>query len=117
MAAAEAHRPRREYWVGTSTVAAIVGQKFVPGMLDRYLGRTGYKSQQIEDEPRDPNAPDNLYEYVPGVDGTRGRFDSRSKRTSIEVSLSLNRIWFVLGAAALAAAGVTAMATQKVKSR
>jgi NAD(P)-dependent dehydrogenase (short-subunit alcohol dehydrogenase family) len=117
VAAAEAHRPRREYWVGTSTVAAIMGQKFVPGMLDRYLGRTGYKSQQIEDEPRDPSAPNNLHEYVPGVDGTRGRFDSRSKRSSAEVSLSLNRTWFAFGAAALAAAGMTALACQKVKSR
>jgi len=117
VAAAEARRPRREYWVGTSTVAAIVGQKFVPSMLDRYLGRTGYKSQQIEDEPRDPNAPNNLYEYVPGIDGTRGRFDNRSKRASAEVFLSLHRNWFALGAAALAAAGMTALASQKLKAR
>ena len=103
--------------MGTSTVTAIVGQKFVPGMLDRYLGRTGYKSQQIENEPRDPNAPNNLYEYVPGVDGTRGRFDHRSKRASGEVFLSLHRNWFVVGAAALAAAGMTALASQKLKAR
>ncbi len=117
VAAAEARRPRREYWVGTSTVAAIVGQKFVPSMLDRYLGRTGYKSQQIEDEPRDPNAPNNLYEYVPGIDGTRGRFDNRSKRASAEVFFSLHRNWFALGAAALVAAGMTALASQKLKAR
>jgi hypothetical protein len=117
VAAAQARRPRREYWVGTSTVTAIIGQKFVPGMLDRYLGRTGYKSQQVENEPRDPNASNNLYEYVPGVNGTRGRFDSRSKRASAEVSISLYRTWFALGAVALAAGAVTGLATQKLKAR
>ena len=63
--------PRREYWVGIPTVMAIVGQKFIPGILDRYLGKTGYKSQQIPDEPKDPNAPNNLYDYVPGVHSAR----------------------------------------------
>ena len=75
-----AKNPRREYWVGTPTVAAIIGQKFFPGLLDRYLGKTGYKSQQIADEPRDPSVPNNLYEYVPGVHSARGKFDDRSKR-------------------------------------
>ena len=56
VAAANAKSPSREYWVGTSTVAAIVGQKFIPGLLDRYLGRTGYRSQQIQGELKDPNA-------------------------------------------------------------
>ncbi|MGC2299607.1 MAG: SDR family oxidoreductase, partial [Acidobacteriaceae bacterium] len=44
--AAFTRRPRREYWVGGSTVKAIVGQKFIPGLLDIYLGKTGYKAQQ-----------------------------------------------------------------------
>src|SRR5215472_11069765 len=45
--------PRREYWVGGSTVKAILGQKTVPGLLDKYLGKNGYESQQrdIEDPP------------------------------------------------------------------
>ena len=29
--------PRREYWVGGSTVKAILGQKVAPGLLDAYL--------------------------------------------------------------------------------
>src|ERR1700761_6467188 len=63
VAAGLAKCPRREYWVGTPTVAAILSQKIFPGLLDRYLGRTGYTSQQIAGEPKDPNAPDNLYDY------------------------------------------------------
>ncbi len=54
LAAGLAENPRREYWVGSSTVLAILGQKFIPGLLDRYLGATGYKSQQLADQPQDP---------------------------------------------------------------
>jgi hypothetical protein len=104
VAAGFAKNPRREYWVGTPTVAAIIGQKFVPGLLDRYLGKTGYKSQQIPNEPKDPNAPNNLYNYVPGVHSARGKFADRSTLTSAEVSIVLNRNLFALGAAALLAA-------------
>jgi hypothetical protein len=105
VAAGLAKRPRREYWVGAPTIAAIVGQKFVPGLLDRYLGKTGYESQQIKDEPRDPNAPNDLYDYVPGVHGARGKFDDRSKRTSAEVFVALHRTWFLAAAALVLAAG------------
>ena len=104
VAAGMAKRPRREYWVGAPTVAAIVGQRFVPGMLDRYLGMTGYDSQQIKGEPRDPNAPNDLYHYVPGVHSARGRFDDRSKRTSAEVFVTLHRTWFFAAAALVIAA-------------
>lgn len=100
-----AENPRREYWVGTPTVAAIVAQKFIPGLLDKYLGKTGYKSQQIQDQPKDPNAPNNLYDYVPGVHSTRGKFDDRSKRSSAEVYLVLHRNLLAVGALAIAASG------------
>ena len=106
VAAGMARNPRREYWVGLPTVQAIVAQKIVPGLLDRYLGKTGYKSQQLQNEPRDPNAPNNLYEYVPGVHSARGKFDDRAKRSSAEVFVSLHRGWFALGALALAGTGV-----------
>jgi short-subunit dehydrogenase len=113
VAAGLAKRPRREYWVGSPTVAAIVGQKFIPGLLDIYLGKTGYKSQQIQNEPRDPQAPNNLYEYVPGVHSARGKFDNRSKRTSAEVYVSLHREWFALGALALMGIGATLFAARR----
>jgi NAD(P)-dependent dehydrogenase (short-subunit alcohol dehydrogenase family) len=101
VAAGLAKCPRREYWVGSSTVTAILGQKFFPGLLDRYLGKTGYRSQQIASQPRDPTAPNNLYDFVPGVHSARGKFDDRSKRTSAEIFVSLHREWFALGALAI----------------
>jgi short-subunit dehydrogenase len=113
VAAGLAKQPRREYWVGSPTVAAIIGQKFIPELLDAYLGKTGYKSQQIQSEPRDPNAPNNLYQYVPGIHSARGKFDDRSKRTSAEVYVSLHREWFALGALALAGIGATIFASRR----
>ncbi len=106
VAAGFANKPRREYWVGSPTVAAIVGQKFIPGILDWYLGKTGYKGQQIASEPQPKDAPNNLYNYVPGKWSARGKFSARSKRTSWEVWASLNRHWVLLGAAGLIAGGV-----------
>lgn len=108
VAAGMAKSPRREYWVGTPTVLAIVGQKFIPGMLDWYLGKTGYKSQQIKEEPKPADAPDNLYHYVPGTHSARGKFDDRMRKHSTEVFLSFHRRWVALGAAALVAGGVLA---------
>lgn len=111
VAAGLAKRPRREYWVGSPTVAAILGQKFIPGLLDRYLGLTGYGSQQIEGEPKDPNAPDNLRAYVPGVHSARGKFNpggeftARAKLSSAEITVGLHRGWFALGALAMIAGG------------
>ncbi len=108
-----AKRPRREYWVGSPTVEAILGQKFIPGLLDIYLGKTGYRSQQIKGETRDPSAPNNLYEYVPGVHSARGKFADRSKRTSVEVFVSLHREWFALGALATIGACAALMAGRR----
>jgi NAD(P)-dependent dehydrogenase (short-subunit alcohol dehydrogenase family) len=110
VAAGLARNPRREYWVGMPTVAAILGQKVAPGLLDLYLGRTGYKSQQIPNEPKDPNAPNNLYEYVPGRHSARGKFADRSTMTSLEVGLSLNQGFVALAAATLLAVGGLALA-------
>lgn len=105
VAAGMAKNPRREYWVGAPTVGAIVAQRLIPGLLDRYLGNTGYKSQQIANEPRDPNAPNNLYEYVPGEHSARGKFDARSKQSSAEVFFLLHRQWFAWAALSLAGTG------------
>jgi len=63
------HPKRREYWVGSSTVATLAANALFPGLLDRYLGRTGFDSQQT-DQPHDPDAPVNLFSPA---DGERGR--------------------------------------------
>src|ERR671928_211918 len=63
IAYAAEHPQRREYWVGASTALTLLANAVVPGLLDRYLARTGFKSQQT-DEPADPNRRANLWEPV-----------------------------------------------------
>jgi NAD(P)-dependent dehydrogenase (short-subunit alcohol dehydrogenase family) len=99
-----AHHHRREIYVGSPTVAAIVGNKVAPGILDHYLGRTGYASQQTS-EPEDPNRPDNLWEPVAGDHGAHGTFDSRAHSESYEVWTDLHRSWIGFGLALATAAG------------
>ena len=82
----------------------IVANTVVPGLLDRYLGKTGFKSQQTE-EPEDPNRPDNLWEPVAGDRGAHGRFDDRSHGRSLQWWATTHRGWL-----ALAGAGVTSAA-------
>src|SRR5919199_1549844 len=72
---------RREMSVGMPTVAAIWGNKIASPLLDRYLARTAFDSQQT-DEPADPNRPDNLWKPLPGDHGAHGRFASRSANFS-----------------------------------
>lgn len=98
-----ARHPRREIWVGAPTVAAITGQKFIPGILDRYLGKTGFDSQQY-DGAADPNRPNNLWEPLPGDHGAHGHFDARAHKRSWQLTLDLNRRWIGLGLVAAGAA-------------
>jgi short-subunit dehydrogenase len=92
-----ADEPRRERYVGGSTVLTIYGDRLAPGVADHYLARSGFDSQQTE-EPEDPERPDNLFEPVAGDHGAQGRFDARAKRRSIQLWASSHRDW--LGAAA-----------------
>lgn len=75
--------PRREYWVGWPTARAVVANRVVPGLLDRYLARTGFDAQQ-GDRPVEADRPHNLYEPVPGDAGAHGEFDDRSKNASAQ---------------------------------
>jgi NAD(P)-dependent dehydrogenase (short-subunit alcohol dehydrogenase family) len=99
------HPERREYWVGASTAATIVANTVAPGLLDRYLGRTGFESQQT-DEPDDPDRPDNLWEPVAGDQGAHGRFDERSHPRSLQWWATTHRGLVALGGAAAAASAV-----------
>ena len=105
------HPQRREYWVGGSTVGTLIGDKFAGGLLDRYLGRTGFGSQQT-DEPQPADAPANLWEPADGPDGrdhgAHGRFDDRS--TSHSPQLWASRHHGLLGAAAAGLVAVGAAA-------
>ena len=98
---ASRHR-RRELWVGWPTVKAIVGEQFIPGLLDHYLAWIGYSSQQTN-EPVPSNRRNNLLHPVPGDHGAHGRFDSRARTWSLQLDMTMRRKWLaVVGLAAAA---------------
>ncbi len=97
-----AHHSRREIYAGWPTVEAIIGNKIAPGWLDRYLGKTGFDSQQTT-EPEDKDRPDNLWNPVNGDHGAHGTFDQRAHESSLELKASFGRRWIGAGLAVLAA--------------
>jgi NAD(P)-dependent dehydrogenase (short-subunit alcohol dehydrogenase family) len=111
------HPHRREYWVGTSTAATLIANAVVPGLLDRYLARTGFTSQQTG-QPKDPDQPANLWEPADGRDGhdfgAHGVFDQRAKPRSAQVFASQHHN-ALLGAAAAAGAGLLAAVGRKAR--
>jgi hypothetical protein len=90
-------------YVGMPTVEAIIGNKIAPGLLDHYLARTGYESQQT-DEPADPNRPNNLWEPVPGDHGAHGAFDDRASDHSLQLWANTHRGLLALAGLGLAGA-------------
>jgi hypothetical protein len=93
---------RGEVFVGGSTVATVLGNKVIPRLLDRYLARSGYDSQQTK-EPADPNRPVNLWHPVAGDHGAHGDFDSRATGRSAQWWLTTHRR--AVAGTVLAAAG------------
>lgn len=106
-----AHHDRGELWVGWPAMKAILGNKAIPRLLDRYLARTGFDSQQT-DEPEDPHREDNLWEPVDdaGDRGAHGTFDGRSSPRSYQWLANANRGKLALAGSALAVlAGAAAL--------
>jgi hypothetical protein len=99
------HPRRREYWVGAPTAATLIANKFVAGLLDQYLARTGYKSQQADEPPAkaanlwEPSDEDRDY-------GAHGSFDDRATPRSYQVWAARHRNP-ILGTLAAGAAAAT----------
>lgn len=81
---------KRERFVGYSTAQTILGQKLLPGFLDRYLAKTGYEGQQTQ-VPEDPDRENNLWAPVPGDHGAHGNFDDQSWNQSPFYKAAKNR--------------------------
>ena len=110
------HPRRREYWVGASTVGTLVGDKFFPGLLDQYLGKTGFASQQTS-QKKDPDQPANLWEPADGQDGkdygAHGIFDDTATSHAPQ-------LWFshhhktLIGAGTVAVASMVGLVARKL---
>jgi NAD(P)-dependent dehydrogenase (short-subunit alcohol dehydrogenase family) len=82
--------PRRSTWVGSPTVGTVLGNRLVPGLLDRYLGRTGFDSQQAKVSPG-PMIGDNVFEPVAGDHGAHGVFHAHAHEHSQQVWLAQHK--------------------------
>jgi NAD(P)-dependent dehydrogenase (short-subunit alcohol dehydrogenase family) len=90
-------RPRREYWVGKSTLEAILANMVMPAFLDRMLARKAYAGQ-MTGVPALRSREDNLDAPVPALHRTGGSFGREAAR----------RGWVISGSHARAGAAVLA---------
>lgn len=99
------HSQHREIWVGGSTVEAVVGNKLMPGLLDRFLARRGYEGQLSEEPAGVAGDAGNLFVPPCGDPGAHGRFDRRAKAHTLEFRLASHRrlISAAIGSGALIA--------------
>lgn len=114
------HPRRREYWVGSSTAMTVLANKIAPGLLDRYLARTGIAAQQT-DQPESADRRDNLWLPLDGPDGhdfgAHGAFDDRSRESSSQVWLSTHRTLVSAAAAGSVAAVVGGLLRRRATAR
>jgi NAD(P)-dependent dehydrogenase (short-subunit alcohol dehydrogenase family) len=101
------HR-RREVFVGWPAVKAVMANKIAPGLLDRYLAKSGYEGQ-LTDEPRPADACENLNSPCDTDPGAHGRFDALARERSFHWFLTSYRATIIaLGVAVAVVASYVA---------
>jgi NAD(P)-dependent dehydrogenase (short-subunit alcohol dehydrogenase family) len=84
---AASYNPPRELVVGLPAAAIILGQALAPQLLDYYLAKTAYSSQQTTD-PIPPEYQDNLFRAVAGSVAARGRFNEEASEDVVPLRLT-----------------------------
>jgi hypothetical protein len=69
--------PKREVWLGASTLKAILSNMVLPQFLDRYLARNAYQAQETA-AAVSPMRQDNLMAPVGELHRTHGSFDAEA---------------------------------------
>jgi NAD(P)-dependent dehydrogenase (short-subunit alcohol dehydrogenase family) len=100
-------RPQRELPVTWAAQKLLWGQKLSPRAGDLVLLRNGWEGQSTG-VPKPEEAPDNLWETVPGDPGAHGPFDGRARRSSAWTSARI-ALGKVGSAAALTAPAIVAL--------
>jgi NADP-dependent 3-hydroxy acid dehydrogenase YdfG len=91
--------PKREMWIGWSTTMAIIGQRAIPGLLDRYLAKRAWESQMTDALPAGHpryHHTDNLDGPLPGDRGAHGPFDARARAQSSKLWMRTHRTWLAV---------------------
>jgi short-subunit dehydrogenase len=99
-----AENERREIMVGYTTVEATLGEKIIPGLLDKYLAHAAWEGSMLP-EPVDPNQPDNFWNPLPGDHGAHGQYDDLARGFSVELWATKHRRPLIAGLV-LAGAGI-----------
>ncbi|MFJ8609140.1 SDR family oxidoreductase [Streptomyces sp. NPDC093675] len=109
------HPGRKQYYIGATTLATIWANRLAPAVLDRYLARTAFDSQQTDLRP--PSGRTNLFRPVDRTEGddhgAHGIFDEQAHRRSFEAALARHPA----AAASALALGVTAAARAVLRLR
>jgi hypothetical protein len=83
--------PRRELWIGLSTLKVILGNMSLPAFLDRYLAHVAFNGQKAH-QPVSPERKDNLVTPVTSLHRTRGSFSSEAKTRAISTGGPIARM-------------------------
>ncbi|WP_217476276.1 SDR family oxidoreductase [Stutzerimonas stutzeri] len=75
----------RELWLGRASFQAIIGNMFMPGLLDRMMAKQAW-SGQMTDEPVGDEQPDNLFQPADGLHRIEGRFSAQAKDKAMGLS-------------------------------
>jgi NADP-dependent 3-hydroxy acid dehydrogenase YdfG len=111
------HAPR-ELNVGGSTVLTRLGNALAPGLLDRYLGRTGISAQQTDERVSLVHWDDNVDQPVDATEdrGAHGVFDDKSHARSWQLTARMHRRELAAAAGSVAALAATAVARHRRSS-
>lgn len=104
-------RPRRELWLGFSTLQVILGSMVAPGILDRFLAKHAYRGQETP-RPLPSGRQDNLMAPVSGLHRARGSFGQEARADAFVTSDSGARFAIAMIGLSIFVAG-TAMAMRR----
>jgi short-subunit dehydrogenase len=94
--------PKKEMWVGSKTVEAILGEKFAPWLAEWRLARKGYEFQETDKAPR--TGLSNMWRPVEKDFGARGIFVQESKEKSLFIWTEMHK--WVTGISMLSLMGI-----------
>lgn len=110
-----AHHRRREVWAGVPTLYTILGNRIAPGLVERYLAKTGVSGQQT-DEPLGTDVREgNLFDPPTSDEGAHGPYDNKAHERSVQLILSKHRALAGAVAAVGAAAGGAVAAARRAE--
>lgn len=101
---AAAQAPKRDYWLGRSTIQTIVGQMFLPRFMDRLMARMAWEGQ-FTGAPAAPRKG-NLYHTVEAPHAVHGPFLQEEKDRALLLPADQARLALIgLGAGIAATLG------------